>query len=51
LDGETITRVLLKVLYKRVGAGEMDDVKNSMPDDIKGLFVAAKKSLEESQYK
>ena len=49
LDGETITRAVLKVLYKRVGAGEMDDVMNAMPDDIKGLFIAAKKSLEESQ--
>jgi uncharacterized protein (DUF2267 family) len=45
LNGEVITRAVLKVLYRRVGEGEMDDIKDSMPDDIQGLFIAAKKSL------
>jgi len=47
IDGEVITRAVLRVLYSRVGAGEMDDIKDSMPDDIRGLFIAAKKSIEE----
>jgi len=44
LSGEVITRAVLKVLYRRVGEGEMDDIKDSMPTDIQGLFIAAKKS-------
>jgi len=44
LSGEVITRAVLKVLYRRVGEGEMDDIKDSMPADIQGLFIAAKKS-------
>ena len=47
LNGEEITRAVLKVLYKKVGSGEMDDIKDNMPKDIQGLFTAAKKSLEE----
>lgn len=46
LDGEVITRATLKVLYKRVGVGEMNDVMANMSDDIQGLFIAAEKSLE-----
>jgi len=44
LSGEVITRAVLKVLYRRVGEGEMDDIKDNMPADIQGLFIAAKKS-------
>jgi uncharacterized protein (DUF2267 family) len=48
LSGEIITRAVLKVLYKRAGEGEMDDIKENMPADIQGLFIAAKKSSKSS---
>lgn len=44
LNAETATRAVLAVLYRRVSKGQMEDVKSSMPDALKGLFTAAEKS-------
>jgi uncharacterized protein (DUF2267 family) len=43
LKGEVIRRVIIRVLYRRVGSGEKDDIKGSKPHDIQGFFLAAKK--------
>ncbi|MFP3951157.1 MAG: DUF2267 domain-containing protein [Candidatus Bathyarchaeia archaeon] len=44
LDAEKATKAVLRMLYKKLSGGELEDIKGNMPNDIKGLFTAAKKS-------
>jgi len=44
LDAEKATKAVLSMLYQKLSGGELEDVKGNMPDDIQGLFTAAKKS-------